>query len=211
MQVMAILFDLDGVLVDTLDSWFNAFNDTYRKYGLREVSRQEFIEKYWGHSTERGVGRMGKEAKEYCHAMHMEHLDKARLIDGSRELLDFCKEKFRTALVTNTPRRNTLRVLEAFGLQGYFDVLICSEDVHKKKPDPEMILEACERLGVFPENAILIGDTVLDVMAGHGAGCRVVGINVASADWNVKNLKEARVLIERMLKQDQPKNVSASS
>ena len=59
----AILFDMDGVLVDSLDSWWISFNEALKKYDQKEISRREFIEKYWGHDLQYNLEEMGLDLK----------------------------------------------------------------------------------------------------------------------------------------------------
>jgi len=68
-----------------------------------------------------------------------------------------------------------------------------------RKPSPDMVLRACEMLGVPPEKALMVGDTESDVRAGRSAGCRVIGINV-DADWKIRDMYELRRLLEKILK-----------
>jgi len=198
MEIKAVLFDLDGVLIDTLDCWFQAINDTFRKYGRREISRDEFLREVWGYTYDRALGYLGEEALAYCRARLTENLWRAKLIPGAREVLEFCKNRVRLGLVTNTPRENTLKELEMFGLE-YFDVVITADDAVNRKPSPDMVLRACEMLGVPPEKALMVGDTESDVRAGRSAGCRVIGINV-DADWKIRDMYELRRLLEKILK-----------
>ncbi|MEM2874435.1 MAG: HAD family hydrolase [Candidatus Hadarchaeales archaeon] len=199
MGIKAILFDLDGVLIDTVECWVRAFNDTYRKYGQREISKDEFIREYWGHSSEKGFKHLGSDALSYCNARQIDNLWMAKPIPGAREVLELCSKKVKLGLVTNTPKKNTLKELEMFGLKEYFDVVVTGDDVRNKKPSPDMVIEACERLGVSVDDVVMVGDTESDLLAGKSAGCRVIGVNV-HADWMVKDMSELKLLLLEMLK-----------
>lgn len=200
MEIKAVLFDLDGVLIDTLECWVRAFNETYRRYGQREISREEFVREYWGHSSEKGFKHLGPDALSYCNARHMENLGMAKPIPGAREVLELCAEKkVKLGLVTNTPRENTLKALEMFDLGRYFDVVVTAGDVLNKKPAPDMVLLACAELGVPADSVVMVGDTESDVRAGKSAGCRVIGIKV-SADWTVGDMLELRRLLSEILR-----------
>jgi pyrophosphatase PpaX len=100
-------------------------------------------------------------------------------------------------LVTNTPKKNVHRILEYFHLSNYFDVIVTGDDVKRGKPDAEIVLEACEKLKTKPENAILVGDTETDFMAGKSAGCSVIGVGVKSAgDERIENLYELFAVLD---------------
>jgi phosphoglycolate phosphatase len=89
---------------------------------------------------------------------------------GAREGIERMRMlKLRLACVTNKPERFARRLLEGFA----FDALVCGDEVRRKKPDPEAVLLACERLGVAPAEALFIGDSQNDVEAARGAGCAV--------------------------------------
>jgi phosphoglycolate phosphatase len=79
----------------------------------------------------------------------------------------------RLACVTNKAQAFTTPLLERAGLALYFDAVVTSDQVGKRKPDPEPFLHACRMLGVAPAEAVVIGDSANDADAGRAAGCRV--------------------------------------
>ena len=72
----------------------------------------------------------------------------------------------------------------------YFDAIICGDEVDHGKPDPEMMLKACKRLGVETKSAVLVGDTSADITAGKKAGCFVLGLKIGDGDKRVESLGE---------------------
>jgi HAD superfamily hydrolase (TIGR01509 family) len=200
MNPKAVLFDLDGVLIDSLECWFQAFNETIGRFGLKQIGREEFLRSYWGHSTEDNFGRLGlgEDAVKYCNSKHMVHTRSAIIMKGTLRTLEFVKNRAKVGLVTNTPRENTIKELEHFGLRDYFDAVVAGDDVLRKKPHPEMIYRACELLGVEPAEAVVVGDTDTDVKAGKSAGCTVVGINVP-ADFTINDLAELELVFTSLV------------
>ena len=97
-------------------------------------------------------------------------------------------------MITNSPRQCVEHILSRFHLTSFFEVVVTSDEVAKGKPDPELVFAACRQLQVSPSEAVLIGDTVNDVLAGHAAGCRVVGLNV-EADETIHSLAELLALL----------------
>ena len=187
----AVLFDLDGVLVNSLECWLRSFNETLKKYGFGEVSKERFGKEYWGQSTEscfKSLG-LGENAAEYCYLMQLKHIDEIKVPKGLREILKLIKSEVKVGLVTNTPRKNTEKILERFRLGDCFDVVITGDNVAEKKPCPEMVLRACELLGVEPGETLVVGDTEADVRAGKSAGCQVAGMKVP-ADFTISDLSE---------------------
>ena len=193
----AILFDLDGVLIDSFDSWYLAFNKTLEKFGKRKVSPREFREKCWGPDLRYNMGKfgLGDDAIEYCQAQHINHIKEIKIFPETREILDLLKEKVKLGLVTNTPANDVYKTLEFFDLKNYFDVIVTGDDVKKGKPDPEIVIKACESLGLDPIDVMLVGDTRSDVLAGKSAGCTTVGLDVES-DFKIKKLSELAKFME---------------
>lgn len=201
----AVLFDLDGVLIDSFGCWFSAFNETLKKFGLDEIGEEKFSKRYWGQSTERSFEALGlgKDADEHCHRMQLKHIEKVNVPKGLRKTLKLIKSRVKVGLVTNTPRMNTEKILARFRLGGCFDAVVTGDDVVEKKPRPEMVLRACELLGVEPGGTILVGDTEADVGAGRSAGCVVVGMNVR-ADFTISELSELFPILKTLARKRNP-------
>ena len=78
------------------------------------------------------------------------------------------------ACVTNKAHRFTVPLLESIGLASHFAALVCGDSVQRKKPDPGHVAAACERLGVAAEDTLMVGDSENDLLSARGAGCGVV-------------------------------------
>jgi len=194
-KIEAVLFDLDGVLINSFESWYQAFNAMLKSYKKEEMSRAEFNAKCWGPDLKHNLAALNldAEAGEYCINEQLNLIERIELFPGAKEVLSRIREeyKLKVGLVTNTPRKNVYRILEHFHLFNLFDVIVTGDDVKKGKPDAEMVIEACEKLNVKPENVILVGDTESDFMAGKSAGCAVIGVGSKSAcDERIENLYE---------------------
>lgn len=192
----AILFDMDGVLVDSMDSWFLSLNTALKAFKLDEISRDEFIEKYWGHDLYDNLDRMGLDHKigRLCNNIYGENICYIKLDSNTKYIL-YKLKYYKKGLITNTPKDSAFRVLEKFDIEHFFDVVITSDDVNKAKPNPEIVLKACKVLGVEPDKVILVGDTDSDIKAGKAANCIVVGLNI-NADYTISKLSELTNLIQ---------------
>ncbi len=177
-MIEAVLFDLDGVIINSFESWYRAFNAMLKRYKREEISREDFKAKCWGPDLRHNLDawNLGEEAGLYCIGKQLELVELIELFPEAKEVLSRIKHKFKVGLVTNTPKKNVAKILEHFQLADLFDVVITGDDVHEGKPNAEMVIEACRRLNVKPENAILVGDTESDFQAGKSAGCTVIGI-----------------------------------
>lgn len=184
----AVIFDLDGVLVDTFEANRKAFNVVMRRrYGFN-VSKGEFLG-YFGmdpHDITRmilknhGIKEMDKiadiydEKKEAFRGLIEKEV---RLLPGALETLTRMGEaSFRLALASSNSRSSIQQMMEKTGLAGYFEAVVGFEDTAKAKPDPEIFLKAAGKLGVKPEECWVIEDSLHGVEAGKKAGMKVIGV-----------------------------------
>lgn len=190
-KVNAVLFDLDGVIVDSFDSWVLAITDMLDEYNMIDQVDWKFLAKFWGRGVDAICYELGldKKAAEYCYSRQMTHIDLIKLINNTEEVLIYLKNKYKLGIVTNIPRLNATTVLDKFGLTDFFDVIMTIEDVNRQKPDPEIIFKACNMLGCKPENTVLVGDTESDVIAGKQAGCIVIGL-ATDGDTKIADLSD---------------------
>ncbi len=191
----AVLFDLDGVLIDSFESWYQAFSRMLQAYNKPEMSRETFRTRCWGPDLRHNLAslQLGEDAAWFCVREQQQLIGLVELIPGSPEVLRRTREDYQltVGLVTNTPRANVTKILEHFQLASHFDAVLTGDDVERGKPDAEIVLKACERLAVKPEHAILVGDTRTDFQAGRAAGCLVVGVGPGSAgDLHIERLEE---------------------
>jgi HAD superfamily hydrolase (TIGR01509 family) len=195
LQPSAILFDMDGVLVDSLDSWWKALNSALKKFKHQELTRDEFIETYWGHDLKANLKRLklNPQVAPFCNITYGDHLDYIKIYPDTKGTLEQLAS-FKKAIITNTPTDCARQILKKFDIAQYFEAIVTSDDVLKAKPNPEIVFTACKRLGVTPNTAILVGDTETDVKAGRAAGCTVVGLNI-TADIMIQRLSELTDLI----------------
>ncbi len=192
----AILFDMDGVLVDSLDSWWMALNSALKQYKHQEITRDEFMKTYWGHDLKANLKRLhlNPEVAQFCNVTYGNHIDYIRIYPDTTATLQRLST-YKKAIITNTPTDCALQILKKFNIESYFQQIITSDDVQKAKPDPEIVFKACGRLAVDPKTVILVGDTESDVKAGQAAGCIVVGLKTP-ADVTIQTLSELPGLLQ---------------
>jgi len=192
----AILFDMDGVLVDSLDSWWNALNSALKRFKHREITRDEFMKTYWGHDLKANLKRLQLNPKvaQFCNITYGNYLDFIKIYPDVKSVLKQLAS-YKKAIITNTPTDCARQILRKFEIEHYFKEIITSDDVVKAKPDPEIVFKACERLGVGSKTVILVGDTQSDVKAGRAAGCTVVGLDIA-ADITIHRLLDLVDLLQ---------------
>ena len=204
--VKAFLFDMDGVLVDSLDTHFYAFNATFQKFGAEKIRRETFLEKFWGTYIEKDVelvfGKISRQlVKEIVeeYPLEIEKFTEYTKIypEAKRVLMELKKKDVKVGLVSSSQKRIVDTLIQHVGLQDYFDVTICGDQVIRPKPAPDGINKACSFLGVKPSEAVYIGDGIQDVVAGKSAGCFTIAVTTTCGK---ESLKGADLIIDSLAK-----------
>ncbi len=199
-KLKAILFDLDGVIIDSFEAWFNVFNHVRKNFKLKEVSKEEFRKHVWGGSVQANAKNyfkskdIGEIEKTFKNLMQ-KYAKKTKLLpDAEKVLKEIKKKNIKIGLATNTFRKPVLDALKFHKIEKYFDAVITADDVERTKPYPDPIIKLCEKLKVMPDETILVGDTKNDYKAGKAAGCLVVGLNT-HGDLIISKLSDMLQLI----------------
>jgi pyrophosphatase PpaX len=182
----AILFDLDGTLLDTDVYISGAFNAVLLDAGLgpldveryRAVIGQPLADCYRHLAPGLDPVRLCEQHRVW----QTRHLDLVKPMSGASELLESLRARgLKVAVVTTRSQRSSTPSLERSGLLSLLDTVVSAEDVSRHKPDPEPLRVALARLGVSPARAAMVGDTSADVDAGRAAGVQVVvGVDFGS-------------------------------
>jgi HAD superfamily hydrolase (TIGR01549 family) len=188
--VEAILFDLDGTLVETDNRWARLMGQ--RLAFLRRLNRRldtdrlgrdivmaiETPSNYAISLLERlGLGKsIYGLADRVRRSRGLATRDASVLIEGTRELLGSLEGRFRLAVVTTRARPEALAFLAQQGLACLFSVVVTRQDVWHIKPHPEPIRRAAKLLGVCPGRCLMVGDTTVDVRAARRAGAVAVAV-----------------------------------
>lgn len=174
----AIVFDLDGVLIDSRPQMEFVFRECYRKFGDGgEPPVERFFE------------RMGMPLPDILKeldlppemASHYRELSRQlykqiRVVSGAHSALDFIKEMgLPLGLMTGKDRARTLEILSHFALKHYFSGIVCGDDAYPGKPAPEGLWALAKLFDVDRHRVVIVGDSVLDVRCGLTAGAIAVG------------------------------------
>ena len=183
--VHALIFDLDGTLIDSKRDLIQSVNAMLQGMGC-EALHQDTISGYIGHGAPQLIGRaLGNGATEaereralkFFLARYEEHkLDSTCAYPGVTEALDELRG-FSMAVLTNKPVRVSVRILEGLGLAKYFRAVYGGNSFETKKPDPLGARRILEEFGAAPEEAMLIGDSEVDVQTARNAGTLAVAVN----------------------------------
>ena len=181
----AVLIDLDGTLMDTAPDLAEAANRMRGNFGLLPLP-QARVAAFVGKGADVLVHRaltndlngkidetqfVAARAAFFSH-YHAVNGERAVVFDGAIDAIDALRAaRLRVACVTNKPGEFTHPLLVRAGLAAKFDVVVTGDDVPRRKPHPDLLLEACRRLAVAPAAACMIGDSINDAQAAHAAGC----------------------------------------
>jgi HAD superfamily hydrolase (TIGR01509 family) len=182
----AVVFDNDGLLLDTESVWTRAERDLFERRGteLTRADKRELVgtsAEIAGAILERRLGEPGRAAEliEELNELVVAELEHGvEAMVGARDLILRLRERGTPiGLVSNSPIRFVRRSLELVGFDGYFDVVLSAHEVTAPKPAPDPYLEACRRLGVTAGPAVVaLEDSPAGVAAAVAAGLTVIGI-----------------------------------
>lgn len=183
-MIKAVLFDLDGTLVDTAPDLGYALNLQRQRHGLPFLA-DDVIRPYASHGSKGllkiGFGLDGQETnfasmrEEYLQLYTEVMTRQPVLFAGMAELLKALEsKKLAWGIVTNKPRRFTTPIVEALGLQNRAATVISGDDAPQPKPSPQTLFLACERANLDPSTVLYIGDAERDVQAGKAAGMKTL-------------------------------------
>jgi HAD superfamily hydrolase (TIGR01509 family) len=187
-NIKAVLFDMDGVLIDARDWHYHALNEALRPFGF-EISYEDHLSRFNGLSTGAKLNILSAEygfpqslhplvnevkqdrtlriAGQFCYPVVQHQILVARLR----------KKGFATGVVTNSIRRTAEILLSHAQLLDLIDVLVTNQDVQNQKPSPDCYLLACTKLGLSPEEVIVIEDGDYGYEAAKSAGCHVIKVD----------------------------------
>jgi pyrophosphatase PpaX len=178
-RLEAILFDWDGTLVNTAEASYRCYEKLFGSYGIafdRDAFRRTYSPNW--HLTYSALG-LAEERWAEADARWLEHYgeEEVVLIDGAREaLLRVRRAGLRAGIVTSGDRVRVGRELDGLGVASLFEVVVCAEDIVYRKPHPEALLLALDKLGVDAAEAVYVGDSPEDVQMARAAGVLAVGI-----------------------------------
>jgi phosphoglycolate phosphatase len=221
MCAQAVVFDLDGTLVDTAPDLTRATNYVLASRGRSPVSAAD-VRMMAGLGARmlirRGFAATGLPVAEedveelfgQFLAYYAEHIAiDSRLFPGSRKLLDLCRERgIRLGICTNKPEGLSRALIESLGLSGYFNAIVGMDTIRIAKPDPRIYGETLRRMEVNGGRTVMIGDSETDVLTARAAGVPVIGVTFGYTpkpvaefrpDYLADSFEELWPLIERAL------------
>jgi phosphoglycolate phosphatase len=189
MTIKAVIFDLDGTLVDSAPDLMLATNHVLSRLERRAISMEE-VRSFVGHGARalirRGCAATGDAVDEktldFYHAEFLRYYGKNIAVDsvafpGVINLLKRCAAGgLKMGVCTNKVEDLSVRLLQALGMEEYFGAVVGSDTINIGKPDPAPYLEAMKRLGVPAQDSIMIGDSETDILTARAAGVPVIAV-----------------------------------
>lgn len=202
MIISAVIFDLDGTVLDNEDEYGKAFNKVLKSLGFNSGTDYPQVGSIGVHEnwpiliakynikTNKTIERLARATQD----AYLEQINQITLKPGIEEFIKNLKAGgIQTALATSN---NWFIVQEDFDrlkLDHFFDCVVTAEEVLEKKPAPDLFLKAAEKLSVEPEKCLVVEDAPAGVKAAHAAGMKVIGL--ARNDETEDNLIEADLVV----------------
>jgi HAD superfamily hydrolase (TIGR01509 family) len=209
-MIKAVLFDMDGVLVDSEEYICKAAMAMFEEKGLK-VEPEDFLP-FVGAGEDRYIGGVAQKydfpldlpkAKERTYEIYGEMVSgNIEPLPGVKEFIDRCREKgLKLAVATSADKVKMLTNLREIGIPAEtFDQTLNGQDVEHKKPAPDIYLIAAGKLGVDPKSCLVVEDAQNGVEAAKAAGCKCLGLTTSfsaeqlrskGADWIAADLSGA--------------------
>lgn len=181
-MIKAVVFDVDGVLIDSFDANLKFFQDLLTKAGYSPPTKEKYLPifhlsmldvikhltKLSSNEKINRVWEMGR-SPEFKYPNHLLKPQK-----NLRKTIRKLNDEYLMGIVTNRIKEGIYKIPVVSKLQKYFQTIISWEDTINHKPHPEPLILACKKLNVMPAEAVYIGDAETDLIAGKAAGMKVI-------------------------------------
>jgi HAD superfamily hydrolase (TIGR01509 family) len=200
LSVHAVIFDMDGTLIDSIDIYFKIVEIALERLKLPQVSRKQILDASetgdfnWElvlpdevhHKKDEIIGEAWEIINEIAPQMFQDNLELIRGADNILQSISSGSPKI--GMVTSTQRKYLkikMLPLQLAGVEELFEVIITSDDVPNRKPDPDPLIECARRLDVNPNKCVYVGDTRTDIKAGKAAGMKTVAVLTGFDDYDM--------------------------
>jgi len=180
-MIKAVLFDIDGTLLDTTEFIYQGFEHVFKLHDKKHLNRSH-VKPLVGRSLQECYQNLIPEVEYDILRMNhtefqMRHIHLAQPYPRITETLSILKnKKIRLAAITSRIRASVHQTLELASLLHFFEITICVEDVQNLKPHPEPFEKALNALNLKASEVIMVGDTKADIEGGCNAGIKTVGV-----------------------------------
>jgi beta-phosphoglucomutase len=205
--IRAVIWDLDGVIIDSADEHRQAWQRLAREEGVTFTDagfwatfgkrNDDIIPAFWGPLSPERIQALADRKESYFRELIREN---AVPLPGAMELMRGLHEAgFAQALASSTPIENIQLISKVLGLERYLSALVSGETVARGKPAPDIFLKAAEELHMHPSACVVIEDAVAGVQAAHAAGMRCIAV---AGDRDLPGLREAELMVKSLTEVD---------
>ncbi|MDX6413615.1 MAG: hypothetical protein QOH23_1025 [Gaiellaceae bacterium] len=203
-MIDAIVFDLDGVIVDSEELWDEVRENLARERGgswsdQAQADMMGMSSTEWSRYMHDVIGLPEEPeeiSREVVERMLERYAERLPLIDGAVAAVERLAANWPLAVASSSNRRLIDRVLEVSGLAPCFEVTVSSEEVARGKPAPDVYLEAARRLGVEPTRCVAIEDSASGIRSAHAAGMHVIAIPNRAFPPAADVLSQAEIVLD---------------
>lgn len=185
-QIKAVIFDMDGLLIDSEMIWYQLYQELLAPYG-KGFSVEDYARNYSGKVAIENLAAMvrrfdvpltAETALNQIMKWEKKYLEKGvSLKDGARELLVYLKDhQYKIALATSSARERAMQILTGNQIEGYFEEMVFGPEIKRGKPFPDVFLMAAQKLGEKPENCLVLEDSEAGIQAASAADMPVICI-----------------------------------
>ncbi len=211
LKVAAVIFDLDGTLIDSIDIYFRIVENALERLDLPPVSRTKILaaaeseDFKWElvlpeeilYTQENIIDKAWAVINEIAPQMFADDLD---IIKGADAVLNMISAKrLKVGLVTSTQKHyleTKMLPLKNAGVDNLIEAIITSDEVDKRKPAPDPLIMCAQQLALEPANCVYVGDTTTDMRAGKAAGMYTVGVLTGFDDYDALSTEQPDAIID---------------
>ena len=206
-MIKALVFDIDGVLIDSFDANLKFFQDLLSKAGYKPPTKKEYSPIF--HLSMLDVIRICTKSSDEKEIKRVWEMGRSRKVKYPIFLLKTTKDlektiielsgKYLLGIVTNRMKEGIYKIPVFSRLQKYFQITVAYQDTVNHKPHPDPLLLACKKLGVNPDEAVYVGDAQSDIIAAKAAGMKVIffsQVTNKNADATTSQFQKLPKLVE---------------
>jgi len=194
---VAVIFDMDGVIIDSNPPHKIALRQFCEQYGYK-LSDEELINKIYGRTNKEWIATLfekplttselrayGEEKEKLFRDIYKEDIKEVAGFEAFLKNLD--TNKIPKAIGTSAPRSNVDFILDELDLKKYFNIILDESNVNHGKPNPEIYLKVAAKLNFSPQQCIVFEDSLSGVASAQSAGCKVVGVTTTHTREELKH------------------------
>lgn len=203
-KIKAVIFDLDGIIIDSEPWQKQAFERTLTPYGIkltdREFSRFIGIRTYENFLYLKSKYNLPLSAERLTRIKNQHYGEilkkQARPREGLIELLNYLFPQYILAVASGSIKKDVIGTLKLLNIEKYFKLVLTGDDIKNGKPDPEIFIRTAQKLNLFPEQCVVIEDSENGVISARRAGMYIIAVPTPSTKYH--NFKDADIIIKNL-------------